>query len=535
MTSATPTTCETTIELGTIKGFEFTDLKVKQYYGIPYATVPGRFRLSELNSNWINGAHDGTKLGPDMAQHFDGDIIAEPDRSWIEKPLLDEFKLTLNITVPEIEEGQKVPVMVFIYGGGNTFGSANSLFYDGHRMAGKSNEMGKPTINVVLQYRLGALGYLSSSDLVKYCEKHGNHGVGNYGASDHHNALLWVKENIKYFGGDASKITLFGESAGSINTHIAVMNDKEGLIHRAVLHSGLAPLCSIYTLKEYDVIYSKILDRLGIKGETWEERVDALVKVDVDKLIDVVDDLTVLPKGMTAQTEGKYSKAVIPTYKDLGSKIPSTIDAVMIGNCVHEAIIYASSFSQFTGKEFIEHAKTISDNAELYLKLYGIKEEFNKQQNTMAVEMMCTDGIFLIPNYLFYESNDGYLFHFDEPSTLGGPLNGLSHHALDIVYLWGSLSDTLGPEQRKVMDVMMKYWILFANGEEPWEIYLKNHKAMVFGNGQPSKLIEEEKDDKRLARIKIWKELIEKDLVEDFCKFCEEVGLQRSKDHGNPN
>ena len=126
--------------------------------------------------------------------------------------------------------------MVFIHGGGNTGGSASEevgvvKLYDGDNLAARGD-----VVVVTLQYRLGALGFLTLSQLAAENDA----GIaGNYGLLDQQAALRWVGRNIHHFGGDPSNVTLFGESAGALNTcmHLAAPGSA-GLFHRAIVQSG---------------------------------------------------------------------------------------------------------------------------------------------------------------------------------------------------------------------------------------------------------------------------------------------------------
>jgi para-nitrobenzyl esterase len=147
--------------------------------------------------------------------------------------------LTLNVFTPATAMPDAgLPVMFFIHGGGNTLGSTSETIgttqialYDGTALAQRGN-----VVVVTAQYRLGALGFLSMPAL----DAESDAGVsGNYGLLDQQAALRWVQRNVAAFGGDSSRVMLFGESAGAVNTcmHLA-MPGSRGLFHRALMQSG---------------------------------------------------------------------------------------------------------------------------------------------------------------------------------------------------------------------------------------------------------------------------------------------------------
>ncbi len=151
----------------------------------------------------------------------------------------DEDCLTLNVFTPAATQADAgLPVMVFIHGGGNVIGSAAEplgslpgFLYDGTTLAQRGQ-----VVVVTLQYRVGLLGYLTMPAL----NAESDAGVsGNYGLQDQQAALRWVQRNVRHFGGDPSRVLLFGESAGAVNTctHLAMPGSK-GLFQRALLQSG---------------------------------------------------------------------------------------------------------------------------------------------------------------------------------------------------------------------------------------------------------------------------------------------------------
>ncbi|XP_070581210.1 acetylcholinesterase-like [Ptychodera flava] len=142
-----------------------------------------------------------------------------------ESDFLDEDCLYMNIYAPQRSNVAKLyPVMLFVQGGGYNSGTAMYL-YDGTILAQR-----KEVVVVTFNYRLGALGYLSTMDEVS---------PGNYGMLDQIAAMQWVKENIEHFGGDKDSITVFGQSAGSASIGMHLLSPKStGLFHRAILQSG---------------------------------------------------------------------------------------------------------------------------------------------------------------------------------------------------------------------------------------------------------------------------------------------------------
>lgn len=197
------------------------------YRGIPYAAPPIgdlRWRPPAPVQPW-----DGTREAKEFSAACPQPASADPSSG--DTPAnTSEDCLYLNVWTPAKSAGEKIPVMVFIHGGAFGQGAGSISLYDGTALAKKG------VIVVTLNYRLGALGFLAHPQLVKEST---NGSSGNYGLLDQLAALDWVQRNIAAFGGDPSRVTIFGESAGasSILLHL-VSPQSRGLYQQAIVESG---------------------------------------------------------------------------------------------------------------------------------------------------------------------------------------------------------------------------------------------------------------------------------------------------------
>jgi para-nitrobenzyl esterase len=149
---------------------------------------------------------------------------------------ISEDCLYLNIWTAAKTANEKRPVFVFLHGGGFTEGSGSVPVYDGEGLAKKG------LVTVTINYRLGAFGFLSHPELTK---ESGHNASGNYGLLDQVAALQWIRDNIAAFGGDPSRVTVAGQSAGSMGVHALVASPlAKGLFHRAIAESGGSTLGS---------------------------------------------------------------------------------------------------------------------------------------------------------------------------------------------------------------------------------------------------------------------------------------------------
>lgn len=194
------------IDSGAISGKVLTS-GVKAYFGIPFAAPPLgdlRWREPQKVEPW-KGVYHADRLAPECIQ-----VLRRHNLNhYFGEEATSENCLYLNIWAsPEAKSGAKLPVVVWIYGGGFTLGSSGMAMYDGEAVAKKG------MIFVSFNYRVGILGNLAHPELTAESP---HHASGNYGLMDQVAALQWVKRNIAQFGGDPDNVTITGQSAGAMS------------------------------------------------------------------------------------------------------------------------------------------------------------------------------------------------------------------------------------------------------------------------------------------------------------------------------
>ena len=195
---------QATVKNGVIEGNYDTKDGLQVYLGVPFAKPPVgqlRWKAPQPLENW-KGVKQTKKFGPRPIQGIVfGDMNSRSDG-------LSEDCLYLNIWSPVRNDKKNLPVLVYFYGGGFVAGDGSEPRYDGASMAKKG------IVVLTVNYRLGLFGFLSHPELSAETSYKGS---GNYGLLDQHAALKWVQENISAFGGDPKRVTIAGESAGSIS------------------------------------------------------------------------------------------------------------------------------------------------------------------------------------------------------------------------------------------------------------------------------------------------------------------------------
>ncbi|HXR83760.1 MAG TPA: carboxylesterase family protein [Hanamia sp.] len=213
---------------GVVEGNYDTKTGMQFYFGIPFAKPPVgdlRWRAPQQLDNW-NGVKITKRFGPRPVQ-FDvfGDMKSRSDG-------LSEDCLYLNVWTPAKRNTKNLPVLVYFYGGGFVAGDASEPRYDGESMAKKG------MVVVTANYRLNIFGFLALPELSKESPYKAS---GNYGMLDQVAALKWVQNNISAFGGDPKKVTIAGESAGSISVSLLMASPlSKDLIAGAIGESGAA-------------------------------------------------------------------------------------------------------------------------------------------------------------------------------------------------------------------------------------------------------------------------------------------------------
>ena len=204
---------------------------VYEFLGIPYAappisTDPTAAPCSPANLRWCPPVRherwtevlNATAYAPICAQTNEFGVFAGP-------PNDNEDCLFLNVFTPKLRESGRLPVIVWIHGGGNVDGETPG--YDGSRLAAEG------TVVVSMEYRLNVMGWLAHPAL-----DHEGHLFGNYGVLDQQLALKWVQSNIAEFGGDKGNVTVGGQSSGALNAALSMVSPlAKGLLHRVICQS----------------------------------------------------------------------------------------------------------------------------------------------------------------------------------------------------------------------------------------------------------------------------------------------------------
>ena len=257
------------VEGGLVEGVVEDGVEI--FKGIPFAAPPVgdlRWKAPQPVQPWrgilICDKFAKAPLQKDQARHPKGWKNVEEMN-----PATSEDCLYLNIWTPEKRGSEKLPVMIWIYGGGFHVGATDGPVYRGDVYANKG------VVMVSIPYRLGVFGYLAHPEL----SKGSGHGSGNYALMDQLAGIKWVKDNIAAFGGDPNNITVFGQSAGSRSIQGLICSPlSEGLFQKAIPQSG----CAIRTdakclpLNENEKLGKDFFESIGITNLDQMRAIDGV-------------------------------------------------------------------------------------------------------------------------------------------------------------------------------------------------------------------------------------------------------------------
>jgi para-nitrobenzyl esterase len=441
---------------GTVRGKLSLDSKVRIFEGIPFAAPPVgplRWKPPQPAPKWT-GVRKATEFG---ARCMQGRIFG--DMGFRDNGPSEDC-LYLNVWTPAESSKARLPVMVWIYGGGAVAGSSSEPRQDGENLARKG------VVVVSFNYRLGVFGFFSHPDLTKESP---HHASGNYGFLDQIAALRWVRKNIAVFGGDPHNVTIFGESAGSFSVSALMASPlAQGLFQRAMGESGafFSSTLGLQSLAQSEAIGAKFAYALGAYSLT------TLRAIPADQLL------------QAALQNGPFS---FPQDID-GYFLPEDVRAIFAaGKQSHVPLLAGwnkdeGNFHAFFGKleptvqNYVAKAREIfGDQAAEFLKLYPASTD---AQAIRSAQDLAGDQFTAFSTWKWLEmqlnkgSSPVYRYEFDDapplPPSPTAPLG--AYHSAEIEFVFETLPSkkiSWRPEDEKLSDLMSSYWTNFAKTGDP--------------------------------------------------------------------
>ncbi|HEV7313915.1 carboxylesterase/lipase family protein [Sphingopyxis sp.] len=422
---------QVTVDSGAVTGA--TVDSIASFKGIPFAAAPvgaGRWSAPAPVEPW-RAPRDATTYGPDCMQN------PLPGIQPGSRPMSEDC-LTLNVWTPKPAKGAKLPVMVWIHGGGFVGGSGTLPETDGAALARRD------VVVVSFNYRLGRFGFFAHPALGK---------DGNWGLMDQIAALKWVQRNIAAFGGDPAKVTIFGESAGGESvSRLMASPAAKGLFARAIVASG-GGRDNWPTLADAQAKGQVFATRAGaadvaalraLPAETVLGSV-ALMSKEEDRYSGPMTDGTIVPAGAeTIFAEGKQSRIpyIIGSNDDELGFIPAPFRAMVNGPV----------------------EKSLGAAAGMVKAAYASEDEANRRLggDAMFAEPALAFGLLQAraggPAWLY---RFGYVAEGQRKPDVGAV------HASDVAFQFGNLSADATAADRAAAKQLGDYWTNFAKTGDP--------------------------------------------------------------------
>ncbi len=431
---------------------------VYSFKGIPYAAPPVgplRFLPPAAPAPW-SGVRDAFDYGPSCPQL--------PDRpaGWSQEPALSEDCLYLNVWTPGLDDHVQRPVLVWLHGGGFAIGSGSWPVYDGTALARRG------AVVVTVNHRLGIFGYFHLAGLAgpEFAS------AGNAGMLDLVAALEWVRDNVRFFGGDPANVTIFGESGGGAKVSILhAMPAARGLFHRAAVQSG--PGLRVRTPEQAVETSERVLSGLGSAAGPAE----ALQTMPAERLLEVQAKLGRRSVFAFSPVLDGIHVTAHPRDAFAGGDAP---DLPMLIGCNRDEATLFLARDPGVGDGALDEdglrarLRSLGDDADAILAAYRrARPAATPRELLVAVE---SDRMMRIPSIELAEARlkggraPVYMYLF---CWAAGPLG--SAHGFEIPFVFDNARPPVMPEspgRQLLAEKMSESWLAFARHDSPQHSYL---------------------------------------------------------------
>jgi para-nitrobenzyl esterase len=446
---------------GKVQGKISADGQAHDFLGIPYAAPPVgplRWKPPQPAAKW-QGVRQATSFGSRCFQqeHFDDMVFRDPGES--------EDCLTLNVWAPAAKPKGKLPVMVWIFGGGFVGGGTSEPRQDGEHLTRKG------VLVVSMNYRLGICGFFATHELAA---EDPHHAAGNYGLLDELAAIQWVRRNIARFGGDPDNVTIFGESAGSFAVSAQMASPlAKGLFAHAIGESGAAfasktlnfPPLEQFAKQNEDYLHSVLSDG----------SLAALRAASSAEILKLATQKAPGKPRFGPDIDGYFLPENIPAIYAAGKQAHVPLIAGWNQDEGTSSVVKAPEKGKMEGLRETA-VKEFGPRAEDFLKVYQANDD---AEALRVAEDFAGDNFLVYSTWAWLEAQVKtggspvyrYLFALPSPGDPFHPVSAGAFHSDEIEYVFGNLDSRKGaafrPEDYKLSELMQTFWTNFARTGDP--------------------------------------------------------------------
>jgi para-nitrobenzyl esterase len=484
----------TEVEGGLVEGLPGHNQSISVFKGIPFAKSPEgelRWKRPQPAEPW-EGILKAYKY-PDICTQLrypseGGTTLAAREFYVVEFPMSEDC-LKLNVYTPAKSADEKLPVAIYIHGGGFDTGYSFLNAYDGESFAKKG------IVTVMIPYRLNIFGFFAHQELA---EEDPDGSTGNYGTMDQIAAIQWVIRNISAFGGDPENISLFGQSAGGMSVENMCASPLiKGAFKRAIMQSG-GGLCKGGSMEHFNkdeamALGDRFLKFSGYKSISELRKLSDLELLDIYKSFkeEIGEMIVFFPSidgyALTEKTSEYFRKGNQP---DIEYMIGCTSDEMRNKNAK------APSFDKI--KEIAE--KNYGEKSQKYLEAIEAESPEKAKmhfENVLGDEMLAGD-LAWCENQLDLGRKPSYMYYFTYVPP--GAEDVGAHHSVEHHYVFKTLNKSYRPysgNDYELAEVLNNYWVNFIKtgdpnieGEKKWTPYTKESpKVLEIGNNLEMKAI----------------------------------------------
>ena len=432
---------------------------VGAFLGVPFAAPPvgaHRWTPPRAAAKW-KGERKADQFAASCQQTVSPQGFGPWTAEYVVQGAVSEDCLYLNIWTPAHNAQDRLPVLVWIYGGGFRSGSGSVALYDGAALAAKG------IVVVSVNYRVGVYGFLAHPELTAESPAHAS---GNYGLLDQVAGLRWVRDNIAAFGGDATQVTIAGQSAGAASVHYLIASPlAKGLFARAIAQSG----SGIMGLAAPDRATAEALGKALGEGAGRSLTLAQLRDLSAAQLDERVAKLASddPPRRFGPIVDGFF----LPDAQSVGRNLNDT--PILTGMTANEMTGLDPDYGKTTAASFEAQVKTVYGKFAQQVRVFypattdeearASLDALTRDRGLAAMDFWARERLSTTRHPIY-----AYLWTHPEPGPEAARYGAF--HSSELPYVFGTLDTSkrpFAPVDRMLAKELSTYWVNFVKAGDP--------------------------------------------------------------------